>query len=401
MDVIYLDFRKAFDTVPHQRLLYKLESYGISGPIISWINSFLSDRKQRVFVNGHFSEWADVLSGIPQGSVLGPTLFLIFINDLPETIANLVKIFADDTKVYSIINDNQDIESLQNDLDNLAEWSNKWKLGFNAKKCKSMHIGRNNPEHKYTMLDVTTGVRTEIQQVVEEKDLGVTFQNDLKFNKHIATCVKKANRMIGIIRRAFTSLDKGMFLTLYKSMIRPYLEYATAVWSPHLKKDIFMIENTQRRATKIVKEIKDWPYEDRLRFLGLPTLIYRRTRNDMIQVFKIMNNINNVDKDLFFTINSQSTTRGHSLKICKKQNRLNIRAHAFSQRVVYTWNDLPKKCIQSRDVNSFKTNLNMNCKNHPDKFDYTSCAPNATTSTRYAATRGQYYPRDTERPADR
>ena len=125
VDVLYLDFRKAFDTVPHQRLLKKLNAYGISGHILNWIEHFLKERKQRVSISGHLSDWADVLSGIPQGSVLGPTLFLIFINDLPDRVNSLVKIFADDTKMYSIINDQSDIDSLQKDLDNLAEWSEK------------------------------------------------------------------------------------------------------------------------------------------------------------------------------------------------------------------------------------------------------------------------------------
>ena len=120
-------------------------------------------------------------------------------------------------------------------------------MGFNAKKCKSMHIGRTNLKHEYTMLDPENNTRTAITQVNEEKDLGVTFQDDLKFTKHINNCVNKANRMIGIIKRTFTEIDKDIFTTLYKTLIRPYLEYAT-VWSPFLKKDIFLLENTQRRA---------------------------------------------------------------------------------------------------------------------------------------------------------
>ena len=236
VDVVYLDFRKAFDTVPHKRLLNKLKAYGIEEPITKWIDNFLSNRKQRVVVNDKFSEWADVISGIPQGSVLGPTLFLIFINDLPDSVKNLVKIFADDTKIYSVINDKTDTDSLQKDLDNLAEWSNTWKLGFNAKKCKSMHFGLKNENHNYTMVNCDTGERSIIQQVNEEVDLGVTFQSDLKFNKHINKCVNKANRMLGIIKINFTSLDKQMFLNLYKTLVRPYMEYATTVWSPTLKR---------------------------------------------------------------------------------------------------------------------------------------------------------------------
>lgn len=382
VDVLYLDFRKAFDTVPHLRLLNKLKAYGIDGQILVWIKNFLSQRKQRVSVNGNFSNWADVISGIPQGSVLGPTLFLIFINDLPDIVNNLVKIFADDTKIYTVINSETDCESLQRELDNLSEWSDTWKLGFNAKKCKSMHIGHTNDKHQYIMLDISSGNRTIVQQVDEEKDLGVTFQSDLKFDKHIVQCVNKANKMIGIIKRTFTSIDKDMFLTLYKSLIRPYMEYATSVWSPHLKKDIFILENTQRRATKLVKEIKDLSYETRLRSLGLPTLIYRRTRNDMIQVYKILNRIDKLDKNVFFKECNHTSTRGHSHKIAKVHSRLNIRLKSFSVRVVTPWNSLSEECVSSSDINRFKSSLNKCWKEHPQKFNHEAAS---VTSHEYSA----------------
>ena len=201
-------------------------------------------------INGEESSWSNVLSGIPQGSVLGPALFLVFINDLPDSIKNLVKIFADDTKVYSTVGaicDREQLE-LQEDLDESSEWSGIWDLGFNAKKCKSLHIGRNNPWHRYYMHE--SGEQIPIEQVGSEKDLGVTFESTLKFDKHILNCVNKANRMLGLIKRSFSFMDKEMFLPLYKALIRPHLEYATVVWSPFLKKDIFLIENVQRRATR-------------------------------------------------------------------------------------------------------------------------------------------------------
>ena len=141
-------------------------------------------------------------------------------------------------------------------------------------------------------------------------------------------------------------------------MVRPYMEYATTVWAPYFKKDIFILENTQRRATKLVKEIKDLPYDDRLRFLGLPTLCYRRVRNDMIQVFKIMNQIDKLDKTIFFKELNQSSTRGHSQKLAKSHSRVNVRLNSFSQRVVNKWNDLTEECVQSSSLNNFKSNLN-------------------------------------------
>ena len=148
VDILYLDFSKAFDTVPHKRLLYKLNSYGIEGNLLKWIESFLTNRKQRVKVNGEYSDYAPVTSGIPQGSILGPLLFIIFINDLPEGVSNFCKIFADDTKLFGTTDNHL---SIQNDLNLLMKWSEDWQLKFNVDKCNVLHIGKNNPKNDYFM----------------------------------------------------------------------------------------------------------------------------------------------------------------------------------------------------------------------------------------------------------
>ena len=146
IDVVYLDFSKAFDSVPHQRLIHKLEAYGISGPIRAWIQDFLTERKQRVVVNHNRSP---VTSGVPQGSVLGPLLFVIYINDLPDEIEAAVKIFADDTKLYGKASSEEDYTTLQRDVQKLEGWSEKWQLHFNAKKFKTLHLGAGNPRREY------------------------------------------------------------------------------------------------------------------------------------------------------------------------------------------------------------------------------------------------------------
>ena len=206
--------------------------------MLEWIRSFLEDRQQRVIVNGETSEWSDVISGVPQGSVLGPTLFLIFINDLPDVVQNLVKIFADDTKLFTTVRDSKDIYSVQSDLLVLSNWSDTWQLRFNASKCKRMHIGGTNTHNKYYMLE--NGENIEITEITEEKDLGITFSNNMKFSKRIVSCSNKANEIIGIIRRTFSYMEKDMFLQLYKTLIRPRPEYGSVIWSPYLKKDIYL-----------------------------------------------------------------------------------------------------------------------------------------------------------------
>jgi hypothetical protein len=189
---VYLDFKAAFDKVPHRRLLNKVWSLGIRGKVYAWIKNFLENRQQRVKMNGTFSGWQTVTSGVPQGSVLGPILFLIFINDLPDVITCTAKPFADDTKLYSVINGRNDETQLQDNINifEACNWANKWKMIFNTKKCKTMHIGQNTT-CDYFMKDSSNNI-CKIQQVNEEKDLAVIFDCKMTFSKHISSKVNKA-----------------------------------------------------------------------------------------------------------------------------------------------------------------------------------------------------------------
>jgi len=367
IDTIYLDFQKAFDTVPHERLINKMYSYGIRGNVLKWTKNFLSNRKQAVRIGKSTSSRGDVISGIPQGSVLGPILFLIFINDLPEVVHSSVKLFADDTKLYRRIESETDCVRLQEDLDSLANWSEKWLLRFNPIKCKSMHLGRQNLNHEYHM---NSGENTvKIQQTNQEKDLGVIFDENMKFNLHISSIVKKANQKLGMIRRSFEYMDKQMFLMIYKTLIRPTLEYATVIWSPWMKKDIVSIEQVQRRATKLVKEIRHLTYEQRLKELGLPTLVYRRQRADMVQMFKILNKADEVHLRSL-SVSSSNKTRGHNMKLEKHHYKHRSAMNTFTARSANDWNILPSECVNSNTVNSFKSSINTVWKNKPVKFQY-------------------------------
>ena len=316
VDLIYLDLCKAFDKVPHRRLLKKLWAYGIRGQIYNWIKKILSDRKQKVIVDGKTSTTANVSSGIPQGSVLGPILFLIFINDFPLVIQAFIKLFADDAKIYQIVSSLAEVAQLQDVLDNSVDWALVWKMFFNFKKCKHMHLGIHDMNQTYTMKKDQEEV--PIEKVEAEKDLGVIIDNKLTFSKHISTKIKVANRNLGLVFRTFTYIDKDIFLNLFKSIVRPHIEYASSVWSPVFKKDMIALENVHRRATKLVKSIAHLSYSDRLRKLGLPSLEYRRERADVIQVYKILHDIDKVDKSKLFTRSEYTATRGHSLKLFKK-----------------------------------------------------------------------------------
>ncbi|MES9881396.1 MAG: reverse transcriptase domain-containing protein [Sedimenticola sp.] len=377
VDVIYLDFCKAFDKVPHNRLLVKLHSYGITGKVYSWIKEFLSDRTQRVVINGKKSEWRNVKSGIPQGSVLGPILFLVYINDLPNTVTCLIKLFADDSKLYSKVNNQMQAETLQQNLNSAETWANEWQMYFNAKKCKHLHIGKKDSGYQYKMRNNDNEITLE--KVSSETDLGVIIDSNLNFSKHASKKVAIANRNVGIIFRTFTFMDKEIFLNLYKSIVRPHLEYASSVWSPVFKKDKIAIENVQRRATRLVNSLKDMSYEQRLKTLGLPSLEYRRERADMVQTFKILQEIDLIDKEKIFTMSTYTRTRGHSRKIFKRRSRLISRANVFSNRIVNSWNNLPELVVMAPSLNAFKSRLNTHWKHHPSKFTPTCYTITDTT----------------------
>jgi len=358
IDAIYFDFAKAFDTVPKERLIGKCESYGISGQILRWIRTFLTGRKQRVKVSGCFSEWTEVTSGIPQGSVLGPILFLLYINDLPDDLECDMKIFADDTKVYMKVETREDVVKMQEDVDSLCEWSAKWQLRFNAEKCSHMTYGRAKVDSSYTMKG-TVGEQVRIKSDAEvEKDLGVTFDRKLTFRQHIGSIVKKINQLIALVRRTFKYIDCHLFRLLYTALMRPHFDYADCVWCPHYQVDVMQLENAQRRATRLVPELLDMTYEERLRKLNLPSLVYRRKRMDMIQTFRILNGIDRIDEDQFFT-RSERQSRGHQFKLVKPRCRLNLRKHTFSNRIVDDWNALPAEVVEADDVTRFKVALDV------------------------------------------
>ena len=213
IDIIYCDFMKAFDKVPHNRLLYKLQNYGISGKILGWITSFLTGRTQQVKINGATSGNAPVTSGIPQGSVLGPILFVIYINDLPEVVDknSYVYLFADDTKVFRQIKTLYDKVILQNDIKNLLVWSSKWLLKFHPDKCVSMGVGYSPGTEDGVLCYNMNG--QVLKNTECEKDLGVYFDKSLRFEHHINTIIKKANSTLGIVRKTFDHLDKKYFLS--------------------------------------------------------------------------------------------------------------------------------------------------------------------------------------------
>lgn len=363
VDLIYLDFAKAFDKVPHLRLLSKVKAHGISGNIGRWIKDWLHERLQRVVLNGTESSSAKVTSGVPQGSVLGPILFVIYINDIDtaiDTLLVVMKKFADDTKAAAIVDTVEQSKSFQVQLDEIFKWSVEWQMLFNLDKCKVMHIGLNNNQHKYYM----DGQQLKVTE--SEKDIGVHIHSSLKPSLQVAEAAKKANQVLGQLLRSVSYRDKFHFVRLYKQRVRCHLEFAVQAWSPWLQQDIKLLEDVQKRAVRNICGLTG-SYEEKLKQIDLSALVERRVRGDMIQTFKIMNNIDDVNSNVWFKpvqtdsyatrqtvqINTDGSLE-HNLNIVQPIARLDLRKEFFSNRVPKTWNTIPSHIQKSASVNNFK-----------------------------------------------
>ena len=356
VDLVYLDFAKAFDKVPKMRLLEKLWKHGVQGKLFDWIKSWLSNRRQRVVLNGSESMWEYVLSGVPQGSVLGPLLFIIFINDLDSmtSMITIMKKFADDTKGAQTIANDDDRDKLQRCLDSLCEWTSTWGMQFNESKCKVIHCGKNNPRYDYTMNDIT------LKCVSEEKDVGVTIHESLKPSLHCSKAAKNASFVLGQISRTFHYRDQNVFPSLYKRYVRPHLEISVSAWSPWTREDIEKLEKVQKRFVSMVPGLTG-SYEEKLKVLKLASLADRRLRYDMIQVYKILMNVDKVSEDTWFSRVQQVSVRttrlaANHLNLYKSRARTELRRNFFSIRVVDHWNDIPIEVRESMNLYRFKKN---------------------------------------------
>ncbi|CAM4557273.1 unnamed protein product [Caretta caretta] len=352
VDLIYLDFSKAFDTVPHGELLVKLDKMGINRKIERWIRNWLKGRLQRVLLKGELSGWREVTSGVPQGSVLGPILFNLFITDLGTKSGSVLIKFADDTKLGGIVNLEKDKDTLQEDLDDLVNWSNSNRMKFNSEKCKVMNLGINNKNFSYKL-----GTH-QLEVTEEEKDLGVLVDHRMTMSRQCDMAEKKANAVLGCIRRGNSSRDKEVLVSLYKALVRPHLEYCVQFWSPMFKKDEFKLEQVQRRATRMIRGMENLSYERRLRELGLFSLIKKRLRGDMIALYKYIRGINTGEGEELFKLSTNVDTRTNGYKLATRKFRLDIRRRFLTIRGVKFWNSLLREAVGAKDPSGFKIKLN-------------------------------------------
>ena len=355
IDGILLDFSKAFDKVPHRRLAAKLHHYGVRGKTLSWIQSFLAGRTQQVTLEGQASSTSPVTSGVPQGTVLGPLLFLVYINDLPSRVKATPRLFADDCFLYRIINSQEAAQSLQDDLDALQQWEKDWLMSFNPDKCEVIRITK-----KRKPIDANYTIHgKELGHTKNAKYLGVLISDNLSWNAHVDTVTKKANNTTAFLRRNLSSCPQHIKETCYKTFVRPQLEYAATVWDPHTDINIAKLGGVQRRAARFVTN--DYNYTSSvtamMRALEWESLQQRRQEAKAVMMYRIVNSLVDIPPQHHLHQQGTAVTRGHQSRFMVPYSRTDTHRTAFFPSAIRLWNQLPESLVNASSLDVFKTGI--------------------------------------------
>lgn len=375
-DAIYLDYAKAFDKVDHRLLLDKLRRYGFHEKLLQWIESFLSDRLQNVVLGGISSLAAAIISGVPQGSVLGPLLFILFINDMQLCVnSSIIRFFADDTRILKHIYGENDVIALQQDLDAVMKWA----------KCNNMALHEDKFElliHKYcphnTIYELPFSCEVMTYQVSNgnllfpvsyTKDLGVTVSADLSWSPHVGIITSRATAAASWVLSAFKARDRNTMLTLFKSLVRSHLEYCCPLWNSNKLSDIQQVESVQRSFTSRVLGVGHLDYWERLKSLNLMSLQRRRERYIIIHMWKILHSRCPNDLNIQFSTPSRHGIKALLPSLTKSSSQRNQSLYDSSFAVMgpRLWNIIPSHLHSAADPMQFKHKLTEFLNTIPDK----------------------------------
>ena len=337
-DLILLDFAKAFDKVSHRLLLHKIQNYGVRGSTLKWIEDFLKDRIQQVIVDGKSSNTAKVTSGVPQGSVLGPLLFLVFINDLPKCAKHSTpRLFADDCALYRRVSTDRDAALLQDDLESLQKWERTWMMQFHPSKCQVIRITKK--RHPIIFPYQVHGTTLEV--VSSAKYLGLHVDSHLNFNQHVDVITKKANSTRAFLQRNFSNSNRKIKEATYKTYVRPITEYAASVWDPHTQRNIRKVEQVQRNSARFVTSTFDRraSVTDLMNRLKWQSLQNRRLQGRLAMLYKIRFGLVDVPWNDHLTTLTTST-RGHGSRFFTPQCSSQVCSSSFFPRTIKDWNAL-------------------------------------------------------------
>ena len=355
IDLVLLDYEKAFDKVSHRHLLKKAEHYGVRGSILEWIRDFLSDRTQAVLVDGQVSLESHVTSGVPQGSVLGPLLFIIFINDLPECVtASTVRLFADDSVIYRKISCDEDSTILQKDIDALQKWESSWLMSFNAAKCQVLQV-----TNKRKPISASYKIHGHTLEVVSSaKYLGVHLDSRLSFNTHVDNIAKKAKSTRAFLSRNISHCSPKVKEAAYTTFIRPTVEYASSAWDTHTQRNTKKIEQIQRSSARFVTNDynRTSSVSAMIQDLNWTSLQDRRMLSRLHMMYKIRFGLIDIPWEQHLTPLS-TATRGHSSRLVTPHTNISAYSKSFFPRTIKEWNALPVDPADYQSLDTFKAAL--------------------------------------------
>ena len=340
--------------------MFKLKRAGINGLLLDWLTNYLTDRKQRVVIPGGTSDWEFIKAGVPQGSILGPLLFLLYINDIVTDIHSSVRLFADDTSLYIIVDDPTDAaEQLKIDLETINRWAETWLVKFNPSKSESLLVSRKINRNVHPPLIMN---RVHINEVQHHKHLGIFLSNDGTWHEHINYITSKAWQKIYVMRKLKFLLDRESLNRIYIFFIRPTLEYADIVWNNCTQYEINQIEKVQQEAARIVTgATRLISIELLYKETGWEPLHKRRYKHNLCQVYKMVNDLtpNYLTSLIPATVaNTSAYQLRDSENVRPLLTRTQLYYKSFLPSSIRNWNELPLNIRNSSSLTSFKRQLN-------------------------------------------